>query len=238
MIVRSASVIVMAFLSGCSALEEKQDDMSYAPVYQEVAPKRAQVSGSIFSASHELSLYEDIKAHRVGDIITVALVEDLSSKGKAKANFSKTSQTDLTNPTLLGSAVGIGSLGAAGGHFLANNKNLNLSASLEAGTRDFSGTIDSDQSTNLKGTITVTVAQVLPNGNLMVKGERWMTSSKGDEFVRVSGIIRPKDIGADNVVLSTRIADARIAYSGTGVFSNALKPGWLTRFFNSPLWPF
>ena len=86
--------------------------------------------------------------------------------------------------------------------------------------------------------ITVTVAEVLPNGIIAVRGEKWMTLNTGDELVRIAGLVRADDIATDNTVSSTRIADARITYSGTGAFADASQPGWMSRFFLSPMWPF
>jgi len=86
--------------------------------------------------------------------------------------------------------------------------------------------------------ITVTVADVLPNGIIAVRGEKWMTLNTGDELVRIAGMVRADDIATDNTVPSTRIADARITYSGTGSFADASQPGWFDRFFLSPLFPF
>ena len=79
---------------------------------------------------------------------------------------------------------------------------------------------------------------MLPNGILAIRGEKWITLNQGDELIRISGLVRTDDIGPDNTVLSTRVADARITYSGTGAFANASQPGWLNQFFLSPLWPF
>ena len=80
--------------------------------------------------------------------------------------------------------------------------------------------------------------QVLGNGNLIVRGEKWITINNGDEFIRLNGIIRPQDISADNQIDSIKVANARIQYSGTGAFADAQKAGWLARFFNSGWWPF
>jgi flagellar L-ring protein FlgH len=90
----------------------------------------------------------------------------------------------------------------------------------------------------LEGSIAVTVADVLPNGNLIVQGEKWMRINQGEEYIRLRGIVRPVDIGANNSVLSTQIADAQFAYGGTGAVAASSSPGWLSRFFGSPLWPF
>jgi hypothetical protein len=91
------------------------------------------------------------------------------------------------------------------------------------------------QGNTLTGSITVTVAEVLPNGIIAVRGEKWMTLNTGEELVRIAGMVRADDIATDNTVPSTRVADARITYSGTGSFADASQPGWLDRFFISPL---
>ncbi|MDF3013473.1 MAG: flgH, partial [Cellvibrio sp.] len=103
--------------------------------------------------------------------------------------------------------------------------------------RTFDGSADADQSNSLQGNITVTIAEILPNGNLMVRGEKWITLNRGDEFIRISGLVRPEDIAPDNTILSTRLANAKISYSGTGALADASSMGWLSRFFNSALWP-
>ena len=93
-------------------------------------------------------------------------------------------------------------------------------------------------SNSLSGNITVTVHDVLPNGVLMVKGEKWLTLNQGDEYIRISGMVRPQDIGSDNTVESTKLADARIAYSGTGSVNDSNVMGWMSRFFIGAIWPF
>ncbi len=113
-----------------------------------------------------------------------------------------------------------------------------LSASLNGGTREFESTGDADQSNSLSGNITVSIAEVLPNGVLRVRGEKWLTLNRGDEYIRLSGLVRPEDIAPDNTVQSTRLADARISYSGTGEVHDANAMGWLAKFFISPIWPF
>ena len=102
----------------------------------------------------------------------------------------------------------------------------------------FNGQADSSQSNSLDGSITVSVVDRLANGNLLVAGEKWITLNQGEEFIRVQGIIRPVDIRPDNSIPSTKVADARITYSGKGELANSNKPGWLSRFFNSPWFPF
>jgi flagellar L-ring protein precursor FlgH len=97
---------------------------------------------------------------------------------------------------------------------------------------------DADQSNSLDGSISANVMQVLNNGNLVVRGEKWISINNGDEFIRVTGIVRSQDIKPDNTIDSTRMANARIQYSGTGTFADAQKVGWLSQFFMSDWWPF
>ena len=103
-----------------------------------------------------------------------------------------------------------------------------------SGDQAFSGEGWSTQSNRLDGSVTVTVVEQLPNGNLFVQGEKWLTLNQGKEFVRVSGIVRPVDILADNSVSSEKVANARIEYAGKGALADANRMGWLARFFNSP----
>jgi flagellar L-ring protein precursor FlgH len=102
---------------------------------------------------------------------------------------------------------------------------------------DFSADASSNQSNNLVGNISVTVVQVLPNQNLLVRGEKWLTLNNGDEYIRLTGVVRPADVSPNNEIVSTKIANARIQYSGTGTFATAQKEGWLTQFFSSQWWP-
>src|SRR5690606_38111833 len=103
-------------------------------------------------------------------------------------------------------------------------------------SQEFAGQGNSSQSNRLDGSITVTVTQVLPNGNLRVEGEKWLALNQGEELIHLAGIVRPADIGPDNSVSSLKVADARISYRGKGVLADANSPGLLTRFFMK-LWP-
>ena len=102
----------------------------------------------------------------------------------------------------------------------------------------FDGAGGSEQSNSLKGDITVTVAAVYPNGNMLIKGEKVMHLNQGSEVIRISGIVRPADVTPKNTVFSTQIADVQITYAGDGAVADSNEQGWLARFFNSPLWPF
>jgi flagellar L-ring protein precursor FlgH len=97
--------------------------------------------------------------------------------------------------------------------------------------------ISKDSDISLAGSITVTVTEVLPNGVLRIRGEKWLSLTNGEEYIRLTGLVRPQDIKPDNTLASNRIADARIAYGGTGDFDQANQMGWMGRFFNSEWWP-
>ncbi|MEH6564875.1 MAG: flagellar basal body L-ring protein FlgH [Halopseudomonas sp.] len=221
---RNALVLFgLASLVGCMQMPPTRDDPTYAPVLPRTPLPQELNNGAIYQPGFEMSLYNDRKAHRVGDIITITLSERTAAQKTAENEIDKDSSVSIANPTLLGNVVGA--------------KGLDLGVSL-AGQREFDGSADANQSNSLTGSITVTVAEVLPNGILAVRGEKWITLNQGDELIRISGLVRTDDIGPDNTVLSTRVADARITYSGTGAFANASQPGWLNQFFLSPLWPF
>ena len=103
---------------------------------------------------------------------------------------------------------------------------------------EFEGSGSSNQSNSLTGAIAVQVSRVLPNGNLMIQGEKWLALNKGEEFIQLRGIVRPEDVSSQNTIPSTMVADARISYGGTGMIDQANSPGWISRFFNSSLNPF
>ena len=117
----------------------------------------------------------------------------------------------------------------------AQSSNFGIGTSLN-NERDFKTRADADQSNSLAGSITVSVTEVLPNGVLRIRGEKWLSLTNGEEYIRLTGLVRPRDIQPDNSVASNRIADARIAYGGTGDFDQANQMGWLARFFNSEWW--
>ncbi|SDI27258.1 flagellar L-ring protein precursor FlgH [Pseudomonas flavescens] len=223
------SILGSLVLSGCVAPAAKPNDPYYAPVLPRTPLPAAQNNGSIFQSGFESNLYGDRKAFRVGDVITITLNERTQASKNASSQIKKDSTTSLGLTSLFGGGVS------------ANNPLTGNPMSLGAeytGSRDTDGSGQAGQSNSLTGSITVTVAEVLPNGLLVVRGEKWMTLNTGDELVRIAGLVRSDDVARDNSVASTRIADARITYSGTGAFADASQPGWLDRFFISPLWPF
>jgi flagellar L-ring protein precursor FlgH len=149
-----------------------------------------------------------------------------------RTNASKESSTS----TAKGSSVDTG-LPVFAGRPITSNGTAILNSEFGSDS-SFDGQADSSQSNRLDGSITVTVAERLPNGNLLVRGEKLITINQGEEFIRVQGIVRPVDIGPQNTVASTKVADAKITYSGKGTLADTNRPGWLSRFFNSPWFPF
>lgn len=206
---------------GCLAPGEKvKNDPFFAPVEPIEADRDIVESGSLFQDSYANNLYSDIKAHRVGDIITVYLEESTSAKKQAGTSFDKNSSfsvaiEDITLPSTKESGVSVYGGGGEGNQ-----------------TSNFSGDSGTDQSNSLEGSITVNVTRVLSNGNLEIRGEKWLMLNNGEEFIRIKGMIRSEDVSSDNSVSSTHIANSRIQYGGTGDFANTQKQGWLTSFFN------
>jgi len=223
----STLILVVLFAAGCAGIEGKVHP-AYAPIepieYPEVT--EGQTPGSLYSRQRGLSLFADTRARDVGDIVSVVLVESTSAGKSADTEISKGSDLGVEVPTLFGQPFDFGS---------ADKYNLSQSLSSDYG---FSGEGSSNQSNRLTGAIAVQVARVLPNGNLMVQGEKWIKLNQGDEFIQLRGVIRPEDISPTNSIPSTLVADARISYGGTGIVEDANKAGWLTRFFNSALNPF
>ena len=186
----------------------------YAPTLP-LAYAAPAADGAIFHATSGYApLTSGARASMVGDLITIILTEKTAAQKTNTASTDRQSSIGLTPPTT-------GPLS----FFKASDATV-------GGNGTFSGKGGAAQSNQLTGAVTVTIAQVLPNGNLVVRGEKHLTLNRGDEFVQITGIVRPLDIGSDNTVLSTRVADAHITYSGKGEIARASTQGWLGRFFS------
>ena len=216
-------LFLVMFANACSHVRPSSK-AEFAPVVRPtVASQNIYKGGSLYQPSNML-LFEDPRPHKIGDLLTVVLQESTNASKTASTATTKSDSNTLTSPTLFGSPITKG-----------GTEILNTDFSQD---RDFSGDGDSSQSNSLTGNITVTVVDVLANNNLIVQGEKWLTLNQGDEYVRIKGVVRPRDVRADNTVLSTRIADAQIAYSGEGFVHDSNEQGWLAQFFNSKWWPF
>lgn len=182
------------------------------------------VAGTIYNAGSDIRLFEDRKANRVGDILTVRLAEETNASKNSQTTTGKSTEATMGNPTVFGRPL--------------THDGIPLFDGSLSGESSFDGKGSSSQSNSLAGDITVTVVQRLPNGNLLIAGEKWVTLNQGKEFIRLSGVIRPDDIEPDNTLLSNRIANAQITYSSKGVLAAANKMGLISRFFNSVFHPY
>jgi flagellar L-ring protein precursor FlgH len=221
-----ATITSSITLNGCSTLNREAPapgDPAYAPIPTQSLIPPEEVNGAIFQVNRNYGLYGDRIALNIGDILTVTLEEETESSKSADTSYTKENELDFNQGILLGEAISSGNMS------LLTDLNLN---------RDFEGEAESDQSNSLSGSISVTVSEVLPNGVLRIRGEKWLTLNQGDEYIRLTGLVRPDDISTENTVPSTKIADARIAYGGTGDFDQSNRMGWGARFFNSDWFPF
>jgi len=201
----------------------QQDSPDYAPIVPDDNPVQAKVTGSLFNPQYNNNIFSDIKARRVGDIITVTLTESTSAKKQASSNLGKDNSFELDPVNLGGEDVVIGG--------------YTIEGSLSQ-TSSFSGNGSADQSNSLEGNISVTVVRVLPNNNLVIRGEKWLMLNNGSEFIRLTGLLRPQDVDAENKVDSSLIANARIQYGAIDDLGEAQVQGWATKFLNGNKWPF
>ncbi|NOI28902.1 flagellar basal body L-ring protein FlgH [Vibrio coralliilyticus] len=196
-------------------------DPAWAPIHPKHQPEHyAAETGSLFNTVQASSLYDDSKPRGVGDIITVTLDENTKAAKSSDADLSKNNDASMDPLEVGGQQLNIGDY----------NFSYNLS-----NDNKFSGSAAANQSNSISGSITVEVVEVLANGNLVIRGEKWLTLNTGDEYIRLSGTIRPDDISYENTIASNRISNARIRYSGTGTQQDMQEPGFLARFFNVAL---
>lgn len=214
-------LLCAAVLAGCGRFSSRDAPSASDPVPVPMSTATPQ-PGAIYASA--FNLFADLRARNVGDILTINLVERMQAENESSTNSTKASSLDTGTPTIAGRPV------TSGGTQILNNE-------IES-DRSFSGGSDSSQSNRLNGSLTVSVSERLANGNLVVTGEKWITINRGEELIRVTGIVRPVDIGPDNSIDSTQVANARIEYRGVGTLADSNRPGWLTRFFNSPWFPF
>lgn len=201
-------------LASCGSYVEDRRSSQYEPLYLEI--DEAQTSepsfGSIYQKDKGSLFAMEGRASRVGDILTVAFTESFQATKSQNASTSKSSTSSVTLPTAL---PPIGELFSTG----ADNS--------------FSGSGSTAQSNSLSGSLSVHVVRVFRNGNLEILGQKKLVLNNGDEYIRVSGIVRPRDISAANVVQSDRIANAEINYIGAGDIARTGKKGWYTKLIET-----
>ena len=220
--------VVVTPLIGCNTAPKR--DPEYAAVPPIEIPPIPHGNGSIYQAGFERSWFENVRARRIGDILLVNLVEDTEATQSNEGEVSRSNNTSITQPTLFGRGDFSFGIPTQSGVF-------NLSQNLQSST-SFEGEAENTQENQFSGSLSVTVTDVLSNGYLKVRGEKRIGMTGGNEYIRVSGIVRPEDIDLNNTVESTRIADATLVYVGDGQVSMASRMGWLAKFFISAIMPF
>ncbi len=214
-----------AALSGCASNSQQIKPslgvtrFPSVPVQQEFPQE-----GSLFSSAYNPSLVSDFRARRVGDVVTIVVEEDL--KGSK----------DVTTQTQRQSEMNIGLTGILGLDFKKRMEpryegtTIDATKAIGGSTTDkFQGTGKTSRNASLTGTISARVVQVLPGGNLLIQGSRELRINNETQYLILSGVVRPQDISPDNTISSTKIADARIEYTGGGMLSEKQRPAWFAR---------
>ena len=187
----------------------------FEPALPAPPPPAPPANGAIFNVSAGYApLYLGNRAHAVGDPITIQLVEQTTTSKSAGSKTSRDGSAGITPPT-------------AGPLSFLNPNALKASSG-----SSFNGQGNASQTSTLAGEVSVTIAEVRPNGTALVRGEKRLLLSQGQEWIQFAGIVRLSDVDADNRILSSRVADARIEYAGNGAVARAGKEGWLSKFFN------
>jgi len=222
-----SSLVVLAVLQGCASqapvLSTLSPSPDFAPVYPLAKDQTAPATGGIYGNRQSDAWFGRGRNYQVGDLITVLLNESTQADRSQKTDISR----DASNTALpSGANLLLGNI-----HPILDGLNVNSAKTISSGK----GT--AAQGASLTGSVTVTVTDILANGNLVVRGEKKLGLSEGTEVIQVAGVIRPQDIGPNGTVQSLRLANAQIAYRGTGDLASASKPGWGTTGLMK-FWPF
>ncbi|MDG5488973.1 flagellar basal body L-ring protein FlgH [Sphingomonas sp. BGYR3] len=200
--------------AGIFGKKKPKEDFTAAMPAPVPPPPPPVANGSIFQPENGYAaLHEGARAAQVGDPVTIVLVERTTATKSSGSQLDSNGSTSLIPPTTGALAL------------------FSQSDATVGGRRAFKGEGSAEQSNALSGEFSVTVTAVYPNGTMLVQGQKRVTLNRGDEFVQIKGLIRRADVDANNRVPSTRVADARIAYTGKGDIARASRQGWLSRFF-------
>lgn len=213
---RKISNIVLIALTLCAAPAAAKEKAIAPDAFTPTAPAlppAPKANGAIFQNAGYAPLTSGTKAAMVGDVLTIVLVERTAASKSNSASTGRSGEVGLSPP-------------ATGPLSLISSGDINM-----GGDQSFKGKGETAQSNNLTGEISVTIAEVRANGVMLVKGEKLITLNRGDEMVQFSGLVRTTDISTDNRIVSTRVADAHIRYTGKGEIARASKQGWLQKFF-------
>ena len=219
-------VLLALSLTACTNVLPPQA-LTHSPQFEPVYPvqnaRETMATGAIYVGRQSDSWFGKGRNFQVGDVITVLLNESTQAARTQNGTITRDSSNTLV-PT------GLQNYGAGLGGFM---KGINLTG----GSVSNKGTGAADQQASLSGSVAVAVVEVMPNGNLVLRGEKQLALTEGSEVIQVAGIIRPEDVAPNNTVQSRRLANAQIAYRGTGDLANATRAGWGTSALLK-LWPF
>jgi len=220
------SIFCTLFLSSCATTPDLPPPPPKYVQEKEVEPP------SLNSLWHDrASLYEDVKAQRLNDLVTIKVIENISGSGKADTNTARESSMDANVEDIFGAPLDLNL-----NNFWGKGNTFSPTAKGSM-TNDFKGTGETTREGKLIGTITAKVVEVMPNGNLVLESRKEITINKEKQFFVLRGMVRPYDIASDNTVLSSRVADAQVYFVGKGVVQEKQSPGWLVRILDK-VWPF
>ncbi len=224
---RTLTMLMASLLLGaCASKPPLEDNSDFAPIRPLEPAANALPTGSILGNSMHMSLFQGQRQWRVGDIITVVLNEST----QASRNSSLITERKATNDVLASSWTN--ALLSPNGFWGDVRGDIDLNKA-EIGTE---GVGTAAQANALSGVITAMVAEVLPNGNLIVEGRKQLSLTEGAEFIQIRGVVRARDVQPDNTVSSMRMAQAQISYRGSGNLAESTQPGWITQLLFK-YWP-
>ncbi|MBN1903842.1 MAG: flagellar basal body L-ring protein FlgH [Deltaproteobacteria bacterium] len=238
------TILCLAAVTGCAAKQPQRQTMMpvtmpsvNAVAFERDINKRDPESlAGIFSEEVSRDFYQDLRAYKVGDLVTINIVETSNASKSASTQTGRNSSIDAGIQNMLGWEGKIKNLTSFGNSDARNafNSSSMLKGSL---TNSFNGSGQTSRGDSMTASITAKVIDVKPNGNLLIEGIREIRVNSETQIIILSGFIRPVDISPDNTVLSSYIGEAKIEYLGTGAISDKQRPGWLTRAADI-VWPF
>ena len=237
----SLRFLVCVLCSGFFALSCASPSAKLPPpppkyVYEmEEGPKKIVTTNSLWSDS--VNIFEDRKARRLNDLVTIRIEESLSGSGAADTDTSRESSLDVDFEEMLGMNMDFNLHNAKILQQMYKGSNVFVPEIRGSASSEFKGEGDTNREGALEAVITAKVVEVMPNGNLMLEARKELTINEETQILVLAGMIRPDDIESDNSISSTKIADAHVFYVGDGVIQDKQKPGWLVRIVDN-VWPF
>lgn len=214
--------LVFVSIFGCGSKEPSPPFVPTAIRNIPLAPTKPP-EGSIYDPNSNVGLFQDFRARKTGDVITILIEEDLKGEKNVETNTDKESEISSGIGGVFG--TGLANMLSPAGTTVSDPTTMFTGSSKDT----FKGTGKTSRDANLKGTVSARVVDVFPDGNLMVEGTRELKINNESQYLILTGIVRPKDIKSDNTISSTKLADARISYTGGGALSEKTNPGWFSR---------